>query len=91
MCLRGTIAIYVAVRRQVLYTKRHVCEVRSKLDQLSCKLKRCRYTMQMREIEVSKRELGRYAPKKTKTGRSPANAGDLAALVIYTVCKGMLL
>ena len=40
----------------------------------------CRYAMQMREIEVSKRELGRYAPKKTKTGRSPANAGDLAAL-----------
>ena len=29
---------------------------------------------------MSKRELGRYAPKKTKTRRSPANAGDLAAL-----------
>ena len=29
---------------------------------------------------MSKRELERYAPKKTKTGRSPANAGDLAAL-----------
>ena len=56
-------------------------EVLSELDQLiRCKLKRCRYATQMREIEVSKRELGRYAPKKTKTGRSPANAGDLAAL-----------
>ena len=29
---------------------------------------------------MCKRELGRYAPKKTKTGRSPANVGDLAAL-----------
>ena len=65
-------------------TKRHACEVRSELDQLSCKLKRA---MQMREIEVSKRELGRYAPKKTKTGRSPANAGDLAALLL-PVCTG---
>ena len=54
--------------------------MRGKLDQLSCKLKRCRYAMKMREIEVSKRELGRYVPKMTKTGISPANAGDVAAL-----------
>ena len=54
--------------------------VRSELDQLSCELKRCRYAMQKREIEVSKRELWRYAPKVTKNGRSPAIAGDLAAL-----------
>ena len=44
---------------------------------------------------MSKRELGRYAPKKTKTGRSPANAGDLAALAmihagIYTSCWYLL-
>ena len=71
---------YVCCGASASATKRHACEVRSELDQLSCKLKRCRYAMQMREIEVSKRELGRYAPKKTKTGRSPANAGDLAAL-----------
>ena len=80
---------YVCCGASASATKRHACEVRSELDQLSCKLKRCRYAMQMREIEVSKRELGRYAPKKTKTGRSPANAGDLAALAtsystIYT-------
>ena len=36
---------------------------------------------------MSKRELGRYVPKKTKTGRSPANAGDLAALYIYITNK----
>ena len=37
--------------------------MRGELDQLSCELKRCRYAMQKRDIEVSKRELGRYAPK----------------------------
>ena len=38
---------------------------------------------------MSKRELGRYAPKKRKTGRSPVNAGDLAALDTTTCqpCK----
>ena len=74
---------YVRCGASASATKRHACEVRSELDQLSCKLKHCRYAMQMREIEVSKRELGRYVPKKTKTGRSPANAGDLAALHMW--------
>ena len=41
--------------------------------------------MQMREIEVSKRELGRYASKKKKNGRAPANVGDLAALQLCIV------
>ena len=65
---------------------RHVCRqelmqgVRGELDQLSCELKCCRYAMKKWEIEVSKRELGRYAPKMTKKLRSPANAGNLAAL-----------
>ena len=76
---------YVCCGASASATKRRAYEVRSELDQLSCKLKRCRYAMQMREIEVSKWELGRYAPKKTKTGRSPANAGDLAALILTYV------
>ena len=65
---------------------RHVCRqvlmqgVRGELDQLSCELKCCRYAMKKLEIEVSKWVLGRYAPKMTKTRRSPANAGDLTAL-----------
>ena len=28
---------------------------------------------------------GRYGPKMTKTGRSPGNVGDLAALQLHTV------
>ena len=70
--------MYAAARRQVRRG------VRDELDQLSCELKRCRYAMQRREIEVSKRELGRYASKMTKTGRS-ANAGDLAALASFLI------
>ena len=54
--------------------------VRGELGQLSCELKCCRYAMKKWEIEVSKLEIRRYAPKMTKTRRSPANAGDLTAL-----------
>ena len=76
---------YVCCGTSANATKRRACEVRSELDQLSCKLKCCRYVMQMREIEVSKRELGRYASKKTKTGRSPSKYGRLGSSVTVIV------
>ena len=82
MCLRGT-----SYLKQIIYICRGASAsarerrgVREELDQLSCELKRCRYAMQKREIEVSKRELGKYAPKLTKSGRSPADSEDMAAL-----------
>ena len=43
--------------------------------------------MQKGEIEVSKRELGRYAPKMTKTGRSPENSGDLVAPILAKLAE----
>ena len=69
MCLYGTRYnySYCIPRRVVSAGERR--SMRGELDQLSCELKRCRYAMQKRENEVSKRELGRYALKLQKPRR----------------------
>ena len=77
MCLRGT--SYVCCGASASDTEHRARGVRSELDQLSCELKRCRYAMQKRDIEVSKLELGRYAPKNHKNQEISHKCGRLGS------------
>ena len=87
MYLRASSQIkQIYVYRSTSTSKKECRRVRGKLDQLSCELKHCRYAKQKWEIEVSKRELRKYAAKMIKTGRFPTNAGHLAPLENCVFC-----